>query len=264
MRPFASAATPRAAPKAQLAPAAGGASKTKETERPGFMKFSFARTMQAKQLVRAAGPGFIPDIAEMESMRAGRDGFQPIHLSPEVCFPRTFFGFWPSIASHSLIAALFIVVLPSAAQTPPPATQQQPGGQVIFSRSTDANGQTTTTAAPAVAAPKAQLAPPQVAEDSEREAVTFTDFDMDLRLLTAEQHIAVRALITVRNDGKTPLTRIPLQISSSLNWERIRINGKDAAITVATVNSDADHTGQLHEAARPARPAPCSWSQPSA
>jgi hypothetical protein len=165
-------------------------------------------------------------------------------------------------------AALSTVILPSTAQTatfPPsaqqPAAPKQPGGQVIFSRSTDANGQTTTTApkaqlappqvAPAVAAPKSQLAPPQVAEDAEREAVTFTDFDMDVRLLTAEQHIAVRALVTVRNDGKTPLAHVPLQISSSLNWERIRMNGKDAAFTVATLNSDADHTGQLHEAAVP-------------
>jgi len=42
---------------------------------------------------------------------------------------------------------------------------------------------------------------------------------------------------------------IRLQISSSLNWERIRVNGADVPFTVATLNSDADHTGQLHEAA---------------
>jgi hypothetical protein len=48
-----------------------------------------------------------------------------------------------------------------------------------------------------------------------------------------------------------PLTRIPLQLSSSLNWERIRIAGKDAAFAVAMLNSDTDHTGQLHEAAVP-------------
>jgi hypothetical protein len=55
----------------------------------------------------------------------------------------------------------------------------------------------------------------------------------------------------VRNDGKTPLSRIPLEISSSLNWERIRVNGRDVSFPVATLNSDADHTGQLHEAAVP-------------
>ena len=175
-----------------------------------------------------------------------------------------------SLAGFVALAAAGMVALSSAAQTttPPPPAQQpaaqaapqnpQPGGQVIFSRSTDENGQTTTQstqpaaqpAAQTAAAPKAQLAPPQVAaEDAERQAVTFTDFDLDVRLRSAAQQIAVRALVTVRNDGKTPLVHIPLQISSSLNWERIRVNGKDVAFPVATLNSDADHTGQLHEAA---------------
>jgi hypothetical protein len=89
------------------------------------------------------------------------------------------------------------------------------------------------------------------AEDAERQAVTFTDFDLDVRLRSAAQQIAVRALVAVRNDSKTPLVRIPLQISSSLNWERIRVNGKDVAFPISTLNSDADHTGQLHEAAVP-------------
>jgi hypothetical protein len=61
----------------------------------------------------------------------------------------------------------------------------------------------------------------------------------------------VRALVTVRNDGKTALMLVPLQLSSSLTWERIRVLGHDAAFSVATLNSDADHTGQLHEAEVP-------------
>jgi hypothetical protein len=137
------------------------------------------------------------------------------------------------------------------AQTPPAPTDQQPKGQVIFSRSLDENGQTTTPANPPTAQPALKMAAEPSAEDADRRAVTFTDLDLDVRLLSAEQHIAVRALLTVRNDGKTPLARIPLQLSSSLNWERIRIAGKDVAFTVATLNSDADHTGQLHEAAVP-------------
>ncbi|MGO8788453.1 MAG: hypothetical protein ACLQVL_13880, partial [Terriglobia bacterium] len=39
--------------------------------------------------------------------------------------------------------------------------------------------------------------------------------------------------------------------SSSLNWERIRVLNRDLTFPVATLNSDADHTGQLHEAAVP-------------
>jgi hypothetical protein len=87
------------------------------------------------------------------------------------------------------------------------------------------------------------------AEDTERQAVTFTDFDMAVHLRSDEHHIAVRALIVVRNDSNKPLAHIPLQISSTLNWERIRILGHDLPFPVATLNSDADHTGQLHEAA---------------
>ncbi|MDR3749052.1 MAG: hypothetical protein P4M04_13010 [Acidobacteriota bacterium] len=137
----------------------------------------------------------------------------------------------------------------SSHQTPQAAPQPSEGnhGQVIFSRSTDENGETTTEAGPAAA----QMAKAPTADDAEREAVTFVAFDMDVRLHTAEQSIAVRALVTVRNDGKVPLAHIPLQISSSLNWERVRVLGHDVNFPVATLNSDADHTGQLHEAAVP-------------
>jgi hypothetical protein len=152
--------------------------------------------------------------------------------------------------------ALPIAAIPSPAQShnlpPPPAKaapqQDQPtGGKVIFSRSTDENGETTTQAGPAAAA----LAKEPIANDDERRAVTFVAFDMDVRLHTAEQQIAVRALLTIRNDGKAPLAHIPLQISSSLNWERARVLGRNLTFPVATLNSDADHTGQLHEAAIP-------------
>ena len=137
-----------------------------------------------------------------------------------------------------------------AAQAPP-AQPKPPGGKVILSRSTDENGQTSTQAGPAAQAPPVKMADAPTAEDAERQSVTFTDFDMDVHLRPAEQHIAVRALLTLRNDGTKPLARIPLQISSSLNWERIRINARDATFPVAILNSDADHTGQLHEAAVP-------------
>ena len=138
--------------------------------------------------------------------------------------------------------------LPVPKQDAPPKPQASPGGQVIFSRSTDENGQTTQTPPPP-ANPNVQMVPAPTAEDAERQAVTYTDFDMDVRLHTADRHIAVRALLTVRNDSKAPLARIPLQISSSLNWERIRFLGKDVSFPVAILNSDSDHTGQLHEAA---------------
>jgi hypothetical protein len=155
-------------------------------------------------------------------------------------------------ATHLLTVALCLAALPASPQATPSApssTQdQQPHGTVIFSRSIDENGQATTTEGPAAPQVGGQLISAPAATDAEREAVTFTDFDMDVHLRPAEQQISVRALITVRNNGATPLAHVPLQISSSLNWERIRIAARDVAFTVSTLNSDVDHTGQLHEA----------------
>jgi hypothetical protein len=146
-----------------------------------------------------------------------------------------------------LAVAMSFAALASAQTTPAAPQEETPHGRVLFSRSTDENGQTTTNA-PAVAAPAGKTVSAADASDDERLAVSFAAFDMDVHLRLAEQAIAVRAGLTVRNDGKAPLRRIPLQISSSLRWERIRIAGQDAAFTVATLNSDTDHTGQLHEA----------------
>lgn len=138
---------------------------------------------------------------------------------------------------------------PVPAQAPPAAETNKPAGKVIFSRSIDENGETTTQTGATAKQPSMTQEP--TAQDSERAAVTFTDFDIDVHLRTEAHQIAARALLTVRNDGKTPLSRVPLQISSSLNWERVRLQGKNAEFQVATLNSDSDHTGQLHEAAVP-------------
>lgn len=137
-------------------------------------------------------------------------------------------------------------------QVTPPKPQNQPAGspkgQVIFSRSMDPNGETTTQSGPGNQ-PAMVSAP--IADDAERQAVTFTGFDMDVHLRSDAHQIAVRALLTIRNDGKAALARIPLQVSSSLNWERIRAEGRDVNFKVATLNADSDHTGQLHEAVAP-------------
>jgi hypothetical protein len=180
-------------------------------------------------------------------------------------FARFLANGWESARAAQIVLAsvFFSVALPAAPQTTPAAPQTQPNqnqpqqdephhGQVIYSNSTDENGQTTTTVGPGAqqkAPPAGQSVEAPTASDAEREAVTFTEFNMDVHLRSAEHEIAVRALITVRNDGKSPLAHIPLEISSSLHWERIRVAATDALYTIATLNSDTDHTGQLHEAA---------------
>ena len=157
------------------------------------------------------------------------------------------------------LAALFLSPLASLSQTtssaPPVSSQtlqetqqnQSKKSKIILQRSTDENGQTIDATAPATP-PQAKPTTQPTAEDAERTAPTYTAFDLDVRLRPAESHIAVRALISIRNDGKSALAHLPLQLSSDLTWENIRINGRQIPFTVATLNSDADHTGQLHEA----------------
>jgi hypothetical protein len=166
------------------------------------------------------------------------------------------FSFAPLPALAAFVAVTLAILFCAhdlPAQNPPaqPAAQPpqpNPNSHVIFSRSTDENGETTTTVGPGAQPLPASTAVP-TATDAEREAVTITAYDLDLHLDAAHQHIAVHAQLTVRNDGAAPLAHIPLQISSTLYWEHIRIGGKDAPFETATLNSDADHTGQLHEAA---------------
>ncbi len=167
-------------------------------------------------------------------------------------------------AAAAAFAAIVLAALPAAAQnaqdsspSPKPggAAQQpagsgpSPDGKVIFSRSIDENGETTTRVGPAARGSNVQTASEPSLGDADREAVTVTSLDLEVHLDSAAHQLAVRAGVTVRNDGAAPLGRIPLQISSSLNWEQVRLAGHNLPFAVATLNSDSDHTGQLHEAA---------------
>jgi hypothetical protein len=163
---------------------------------------------------------------------------------------------------------LFALAATCAAQTTPPAPtpQDQPHqGKLILSRTTDENGETTTQSAlpatqqPTQPATQSTEAPPAAeaeltpAQTAERRAITFTGLDLDLHLRPAAQQMDVRAQLALRNDGKTSLTRIPLDLSSSLNWESVRVlssegAGKDATFQPVTIRSDADRTGLFHEA----------------
>jgi hypothetical protein len=141
---------------------------------------------------------------------------------------------------------------PSTATLATPIQQSEPAhaphGKVIFSRSIDQGGEAATQAGPASGMPALPATSAPAIDNAEREAVTVTAMDLDVHLHSADRQLAVRALVTVRNDSSRALTRIPLQISSALTWERLRVEGKDVSASIATLNSDTDHTGQLHEA----------------
>jgi hypothetical protein len=93
--------------------------------------------------------------------------------------------------------------------------------------------------------------PPGTVTDAERLAVAITAWDLDVHLTGSDAGLEAHARVTLQNDGAVPLKEIPLQLSSSLHFETIGFRGQRISFTTNILNSDADHTGQLVEAAIP-------------
>ncbi len=82
----------------------------------------------------------------------------------------------------------------------------------------------------------------------DREAFTFTKYDLNLRVEPEQQRLGVRGKIALRNDSNIPQRSLSLQISSSLSWRSIQFEGKPVEFVSQTYTSDIDHTGALSEA----------------
>jgi Peptidase family M1 domain len=152
-------------------------------------------------------------------------------------------------AVRRFFLSAMVLVVSSAAigqSTPPPDPDQAaPHGKILFNRDQDS---------PAVEEPaKPPLKQPALAvTDVERASPAFTAYDLDVHLSPAQSHLAVHAGFTVRNSGKEPLTRLIVQVSSSLHWESfaMRSSGRVSPLsfTQQTIDTDADHTGKATEA----------------
>jgi hypothetical protein len=82
----------------------------------------------------------------------------------------------------------------------------------------------------------------------DREAFTFTRYDLEARVEPEQQRLGVRGRITLRNDSASPQKNVALQISSSLDWKSIQFEGKPVQFVSQPYTSDIDHTGALSEA----------------
>jgi len=82
----------------------------------------------------------------------------------------------------------------------------------------------------------------------DREAFTITKYDLTIQLEPQQQRLGARGKITLRNDSGQPQKIVALQISSSLNWRSIRVDGKAVQFVSQPYISDIDHTGALSEA----------------
>ena len=171
------------------------------------------------------------------------------------------------VKSYSYLAAMLALgaaITPAPAQTTAPATpdaQQQPApaddqqppppkGQVLFQSHGDSPEPT-----PLIEQPPAQAAAkptgPELT-DQERSAIVFTAYDLDARINPASSHLAMRARMTLRNDGSAPLNRVALQISSTLQWESASLlsatGSQHLDVSQHVIDTDADHTGKANEA----------------
>src|SRR5579863_9956449 len=77
----------------------------------------------------------------------------------------------------------------------------------------------------------------------DREAFTFTNYDLNIRIEPGQQRLGVRGKIILRNDSQMPQKLAVLQISSSLDWRAIKTGGKTLQFVLQPYTSDIDHTG---------------------
>lgn len=82
----------------------------------------------------------------------------------------------------------------------------------------------------------------------DREAFTFTKYDLKVQVEPDQQRMGVRGTITLRNDSSSPQKNAALQISSSLTWLAIQCEEKPVQFVSQPYVSDIDHTGELSEA----------------
>lgn len=82
----------------------------------------------------------------------------------------------------------------------------------------------------------------------DREAFTFINYDLSVRIEPDQHRLGVRGKITLRNDSPSLQKTAVLQISSSLDWRSITAAGKPLQFVTQPYTSDIDHTGGLSEA----------------
>jgi hypothetical protein len=82
----------------------------------------------------------------------------------------------------------------------------------------------------------------------DREAFTFTNYDLEVRVEPGQQRLSVRGTIALRNDYGAPQKNLALQISSTLAWRSIQIAGRPVQFVSQAYTSDIDHTGAVSEA----------------
>ena len=155
-------------------------------------------------------------------------------------------GYWLTSLSIALLT------LSAAAQQTTTPEAPTPNGTVLFERHVETDATPVTTKA--AAAVQTTAAAGTEVTDVERSALSITAYDLDAQLKPASSALQMRARLTLRNEGAVPLTRIALQISSTLTWESVSLMPGDGGaaqklpLAQHLLETDADHTGKASEA----------------
>jgi hypothetical protein len=82
----------------------------------------------------------------------------------------------------------------------------------------------------------------------DRNAFTVTRYQLEAHVDRASHVIAIEGKLTLRNDSNTPQKTAALQVSSSLGWNSITMDGKPLPWLSDDYTTDIDHTGAVSEA----------------
>ncbi|MGH9508919.1 MAG: hypothetical protein ACRD2Q_08135 [Terriglobales bacterium] len=81
----------------------------------------------------------------------------------------------------------------------------------------------------------------------EPELFTLVRSDLEVSLAPSRQELSARGKVVLRNDWEKPQRQAALQISSSLEWNSVRLAGRPLPMKTKQSDSDIDHTGSLSE-----------------
>ena len=91
----------------------------------------------------------------------------------------------------------------------------------------------------------------------DRDAFTFTSYSLQASLRPAEHEFEASGTIELRNDSNSPQKEVPLQISSSLAWKKIQLEGHQP---VAYIRRATPPTSTIPERwKRPSSPCRKRW-----
>lgn len=87
----------------------------------------------------------------------------------------------------------------------------------------------------------------------DRNAFTFTDYRLHVTLHPDRSLINVRGSVILLNESPSAKSQAALQISSSLRWASITIDGEPVKFATRRIATDLDHTGAVNDALVPLR-----------